>query len=254
MNKEVEMNINKVNTLTFDMFGTILDLAGSMIPYLNEFLNNTNSDVSGDQIWDTWRDRQRIEQYQDNILMLGHSGYLKTCERALKYSLEKYDISFNEKQIKSIMDGWHYLKPFDDALKSLPELSNKYKLVALSNGEQNYLEHLALNQLKFEFNDIISVQHAGLFKPSPAVYRKAAKMLNKNVEEIMMVASHSFDIIGAKACGYKGAYINRYDLPVEDMNYSPDITVIDFYEFTNFIVKGIIPKSVPKNNEGKIIE
>ena len=70
----------------------------------------------------------------------------------------------------------------------------------------------------------------------------------------MMVASHSFDIIGAKACGYKGAYINRYDLPVEDMNYSPDITVIDFYEFTNFIVRGIIPKSVPKKNEGKIIE
>ena len=49
---------------------------------------------------------------------------------------------------------------FDDALKSLPELSNKYKLVALSNGEQNYLEHLALNQLKFVFNDIFSVQIA----------------------------------------------------------------------------------------------
>ena len=182
MNKEIEMNIN---TLTFDMFGTILDLAGSMIPYLNEFLNNPNSDVTGDQIWDTWRDRQRIEQYQDNILMLGHSGYLKTCERALKYSLEKHGISFNEKQIKNIMDGWYCLKPFEDAVKSLPELSEKYNLVALSNGEQNYLEHLAAKQLKFEFNDIISVENAGLFKPSPAVYRKAANMLNKIVEEIV---------------------------------------------------------------------
>ena len=254
MNNEIEMNIKRINTLTFDMFGTILDLAGSMIPYLNEFLNNINSDIPGEKIWDTWRDRQRIEQYQDNILMLGHSGYLKTCERALKYSLEKYNIPFNGKQINSIMDGWYYLKPFDDALKSLPELSNKYNLVALSNGEQNYLEHLAANQLKFEFNDIISVENAGLFKPSPAVYRKAAKILNKNVDEIMMVASHSFDIIGAKACGYKGAYINRYNLPVEDMNYLPDISVIDFYEFTNLIVRGIIPKSEPKKNEGNIIE
>jgi 2-haloacid dehalogenase len=225
-----------------------------MIPYLNEFLNNLNSDVTGDQIWDTWRDRQRIEQYQDNILMLGHSGYLKTCERALKYSLEKHGISFNEKHITNIMDGWYYLKPFEDAMKSLPELSEKYNLVALSNGEQNYLEHLAAKQLKFEFNDIISVQNAGLFKPSPAVYRKAANMLNKNVEEIMMVASHSFDIIGAKACGYKGAYINRYDLPVEYLNYSPDITVMDFYEFTNFLVRGIIPKSESNKNQGKIIE
>ncbi len=79
-------------------------------------------------------------------------------------------------------------------------------------------------------------------------------MLNKNVEEIMMVASHSFDIIGAKACGYKGAYINRYDLPVEDLNYSPDITVMDFYEFTNFLVRGIIPKSESNKIQGKIIE
>ena len=254
MNKEIQMNINKVDTLTFDMFGTILDLGRSMIPYLNEFLNNSNSDISSDQIWDTWRDRQRIEQYQDNILMLGHSGYLKTCERALKYSLKKYEISFNETQIKTIMDGWYYLKPFEDALKCLPKLATKYNLVALSNGEQNYLEHLAANQLKFEFSDIISVQKVGLFKPSPSVYRKAAGILNKSVEEIMMVASHSFDIIGAKACGYQGAYINRYNLPVEDLNYSPDITVIDFYEFTNFMIKGIIPKSETSINEGEIIE
>ena len=76
----------------------------------------------------------------------------------------------------------------------------------------------------------------------------------KNVEEIMMVASHSFDIIGAKACGYKGAYINRYNLPVEDLNYLPDITVMDFYEFTNFLVRGIIPKTESNKNQGKIIE
>ena len=70
----------------------------------------------------------------------------------------------------------------------------------------------------------------------------------------MMVASHSFDIIGAKACGYKGAYINRYDLPVEDLNYLHDITVMDFYDFTNFLVRGIIRKSESNKNQGKIIE
>ena len=31
----------------------------------------------------------------------------------------------------------------------------------------------------------------------------------------MMVASHSFDIMGARACGYRGAYVNRYGLPME---------------------------------------
>jgi 2-haloacid dehalogenase len=49
-------------------------------------------------------------------------------------------------------------------------------------------------------------------------------------DEIMMVSSNSFDVVGARACGYRGAYVNRYALPYEDMPYRPDITVKDFTE------------------------
>ncbi len=45
----------------------------------------------------------------------------------------------------------------------------------------------------------------------------------------MMVASHSFDVLGARASGYRGAYINRYHLPYDESDYQPDITVDNFY-------------------------
>ena len=87
------MNKN-IKILTFDIFGTLLNLKDSMIPYLESNLQISDSETLVTDIWNTWRDRQRIEQYQDNILMLGHSGYLKTCEIALKYTLEKHKISY----------------------------------------------------------------------------------------------------------------------------------------------------------------
>jgi len=31
----------------------------------------------------------------------------------------------------------------------------------------------------------------------------------------MVVASHAFDIMGARACVYRGSYVNRYRLPYE---------------------------------------
>ena len=74
----VSTDLDSVTTLTFDIFGTVLDLAGSLIPPLDLLLSNCTApaSITGEKVWAQWRLRQRIEQYQDNMLMLGHSGYL----------------------------------------------------------------------------------------------------------------------------------------------------------------------------------
>jgi 2-haloacid dehalogenase len=51
----------------------------------------------------------------------------------------------------------------------------------------------------------------------------------------MMVSSNSFDVLGARACGYRGVYVNRYGLPYEDTPYRPDLTVKDFRELEQAI-------------------
>ena len=50
-----------------------------------------------------------------------------------------------------------------------------------------------------------------------------------------MVSANSFDVVGARACGFRGAYINRYDLPDEDSPYRADITIADFTELAEAI-------------------
>ena len=222
--------IKKVNTLTFDIFGTVLDLAGSLIPPLNQLLKkcDTPENITGDDVWAIWRQRQRIEQYQDNLLMLGHSGYLPVKRRALLYTLRTLKINFTYEQIDEFMDAYNFLSPFKDAIDGLNQLSEKFNLVILSNGEQNYLDYLAKNRIEMDFHSILSAQSVGQFKPHPSVYRYACRSLNLEPGNIMMVASHSFDILGARHSGFRGAYVNRYDLPYDESEYKPDLISNDF--------------------------
>lgn len=122
------------------------------------------------------------------------------------------------------------LSPFEDAMEGLRKIRGHFRLVALSNGEQWLIDHLVEKRMPAIFDKTISVQEAGVFKPHPAVYRTASRLLDVEPEEIMMVSSHSFDVLGARACGYYAAYVNRYELPREETPHQPNMEVADFIQ------------------------
>ena len=222
-----------IKALAFDLFGTVLDLGGSLTPHIARFLEQRNSRAEAAAFWDQYRRRQRIEQYQDSLLMLGHSGYLETARRAFVYTLGLNGIEATRDEVDGFMQAWQELSAFPDVLPALPRLASGYQLVALSNGDAPFLDHLVKNRIGYEFSHVISVDIAGVFKPHPAVYRSASAVMGLEPGEIMMVSSNSFDVMGARACGYRGAYVDRYGLPYEDTPHRPDITVADFAQLAD---------------------
>ena len=230
-------NFAKTKALTFDLFGTILDLGGSLTPLIRESLDARDVvDVSAAEFWEQWRYRQRIEQYQDTIMMLGHSGYLETVRRALHYTLGRNGIDASPDTVQEFMRGWQQLSPFPEVLSALARLQSRYQLVVLSNGDPEFLDHLVTERVAWDFDAVISVTSVGAFKPHPAVYRGAAGKLGLEVNECLMVSANSFDIMGARACGYRGAFVNRYNLPYEDTQFQPDVTVNDFTELADALL------------------
>ncbi|MEX0761986.1 MAG: haloacid dehalogenase type II [Dehalococcoidia bacterium] len=220
--------LERCKALTFDLFGTVLDLGGSLTPFIARFLEQKGSGKDASQVWAQWRHRQRIEQYQDTIIGMGHSGYLETARRAFVYVLRLNGIKSTPAEVDKFMEAWQELSPFPDCMDALERMKSRYKLVALSNGNPWFLDHLVKNRIRFDFDEVISVEVAGAFKPHPGVYRRAAGILKMEVGELLMVSSNSFDVMGARTCGYRGAYVNRYSLPYEDTPYEPDLTVPDF--------------------------
>lgn len=235
--RELMSNYATVQALTFDLFGTILDLGGSLTPPLVPFLQAKGATITADGFWAQWRDRQRIEQYQDTLLMLGHSGYLETARRAFVYTLRRNKIDATADEVAMFMLNWQQLVPFPDVMPALERLQVRYKLVALSNGEPDFLQHLADNRIRWRFDAIFSVNQVGAFKPHPAVYRGAALYLGLEANQCLMVSSNAFDAVGARACGYRAIYVNRYGLPVEDHPCQPDQIVQDFTQLADALLE-----------------
>lgn len=230
--------LSGVRVLTFDIFGTVLDLSGSLVPALRGFFAASGKAADAEAFWTDWRLRQRLEQHQDTILMLGHRGYLDSARRAVMHTLRRHAIDCDESEVTKLLRTFFRLRPFDDAQKGLLRLAERYRLVALSNGDRHLLEHLVDSSIEADFHRSLSVDRVGRFKPHPSVYRMAAADLGCEPGEIMMVASHAFDILGARACGYRGAYVNRYRLPYEESDLRPDLEVSDFGELADVLVGG----------------
>jgi 2-haloacid dehalogenase len=225
--------LGQVTTLTFDVFGTILDLGGSHMPRLASFLRSKKTSLTAAELWERWRSRQRIEQFQDNLFCTGHFGYLDSSRRALLYTLRASKLSFDDGDIRDIMEGWNELLPFPDVAEGLTQLGRRFKLVVLSNGEHEYLASVVKNRIGYQFDHEISVDEVGVFKPSPQVYRYAARILHAEPQQLMMVSAHSFDAVGARASGYRAAYVNRYGLPFDETPYRFDVEASDFLDLAD---------------------
>ena len=222
--------------LTFDLFGTILDLGGSLRPAIVELLEIEAPTRSPDAFWDQWRTRQRLEQYQDTIMMLGHAGYLETVRRALHYVFRWNEMEPTEQRVQALMSAWQGLSPFPEVVPALKRLHERYRLVVLSNGDPQYLSHLVENRVQFPFDDVISATGNGAFKPHPGVYRRAAHLLDLEVNQCLMVSANAFDCVGARACGFQAVYVDRYKMPVEDSPFQPAQTVADFTELADALL------------------
>ena len=98
----------------------------------------------------------------------------------------------------------------------------------LSNGAPRMLEAVvAKNRLGERLRAVISVDEVGIFKPAPVVYALGPARLGLPRDAIGFVSSNGWDVAGAKAFGFRVAWVNRQGAPVEELGVTPDLEVRD---------------------------
>jgi 2-haloacid dehalogenase len=105
----------------------------------------------------------------------------------------------------------------------------------LPNGDPDMLE-TAKKYHKVPFDWVISVAEANSFKPHVATYTKAAEIVGLWMDQVLFIANHAFDVIGAKSAGMRTAFINRRERPFERTPHQPDITVRTMQDLADAIV------------------
>ena len=89
---------------------------------------------------------------------------------------------------------------------------------------------------KIPFDKVISVAEANSFKPHVATYKKAAEIMGLSLDQVLFVANHAFDCIGAKSAGMRTAFIDRRGRPFGMTPHQPDILVPTMKDLADAIV------------------
>ena len=58
---------------------------------------------------------------------------------------------------------------------------------------------------------VLSAELSGHYKPDPEVYTSAADLLGFRPDQVLMVAAHKSDLLGAQRAGLRTAYVPRPD-------------------------------------------
>ena len=69
-----------------------------------------------------------------------------------------------------------------------------------------------------------------------ATYTKAAELVGVAMDEVLFVANHAFDCIGAKAAGMHTAFIDRRQRPFGQTPHQPDIRVRTMQDLADAMV------------------
>ena len=221
-----------IKVCMFDQYGTVVDMQSGLTEMAAPFLKRKG--WTGDpHSFVTWWRRVHFENSMiDALLQREHTSYREIGHRSVAFVLERAGIPYSMEEVRFLVSAIEKLRPFREVPEALARLHNRYRLVVLSNGDPDMLE-AARPHHGIVFDRLISVAEAGAFKPHVATYTKAAELIGTPMDQILFVANHAFDCIGAKSAGMRTAFIDRRQRPFGMTPHQPDILVRSMTELAD---------------------
>lgn len=227
--------MRKIQVLTFDQYGTIVDMQDGLVEFVTPFLTSKSWDGDPNRFVTWWRRTHFENSMIDSLCDRGHTSYREIGHRAVAYTMERAGIEFSDKEMRTLVSAIERLRPFPEVPAALGRLAERYPLAIFSNGDRDMLE-AAKPYIDFPFDHTISVEDAGCFKPHHRSYETACEKLGVAPDQVMHVANHAFDCIGAKAAGMQATFIDRRDRPFGRTEHTPDLVVKSMTELADRLV------------------
>ena len=218
----------------FDAYGTLFDVYSVGLAAEQLFPGH------GQALSVLWRDKQ-IE-YTRLVTTSNHGAHYQPfwalTRAALVYAIKRivapagqtwaggqFDINFGA-QVERLMNQYRSLSAFPENKEVLSALKAKGIATGiLSNGDAAMLK-LAVKSAGLDglLDHVISVDTIRKYKTHPEAYALGEQATGLKASQIAFVSSNSWDALAATWYGYQTLWVNRYQLPFEELGTQPTRT------------------------------
>lgn len=212
--------------IVFDAYGTLFDVDAAARRVAAE-PGRAGFAAVWPRVSADWR-RKQLEYTWLRAITGAHADFWRVTCDALDWALEASGMAEHDLRDRLLALYWE-LDAFPEAAEALDALrAEGYATAILSNGTPELIEAAVRHSgLAGRFDALLSVEAAGVYKPSPRVYDLAPAHFDCAPGEILFVSSNGWDACSAAHYGFRTVWVNRGRAPMERLAAVPDHEVSD---------------------------
>ena len=211
--------MEKPRAVLFDAYGTLFDV------YSVGLLADQLFPGQGSALGVLWRDKQ-IEYTRLVTTSNGGSHYQpfwQLTRAALRYACKRLALQLTPASEERLMNQYRHLSAFPENKEVLAALKGRGVVTGiLSNGDPEMLG-IAVRSAGLEglLDHVLSVDAVRKYKTHPDAYALGPQATGLDARQIAFVSCNAWDALAATWFGYRTLWVNRYQLPFEELGTQP---------------------------------
>ena len=224
--------MDKPKAVLFDAYGTLFDV------YSVGLLAEQLFPGQGAALGVLWRDKQ-IEYTR--LVTTSNDGehyrpFWELTRAGLRYACKRLALELTPEREDKLMNQYRHLSAFPENKEVLAALKARGVVTGiLSNGDPEMLG-IAVRSAGLDglLDHVVSVDSVRKYKTHPAAYALGTAATGLDARQIAFVSCNAWDALAATWFGYRTLWVNRYQLPFEELGTQPTRTGASLRDVLSF--------------------
>jgi 2-haloacid dehalogenase len=197
------LDFSRFEILTFDCYGTLINWEEGILRCMHRILVAHGKDTDDATILQLFGDFEaRAEQGP-------YRRYREVLQLVVREFGKQLTFVPTDEEIQSLPESLRDWRSWPDTVNALRELRKRFRLAIISNVDDD-LFATTQPQLEVKFDQIITAQQAGAYKPSLKIFELALSRIGVPVRRILHVGQSIYhDIVPAQSLGLSTVWVNR---------------------------------------------
>ena len=164
------MDFQQFSAISFDCYGTLIDWEAGILPILRALLASRGQSLPDAEILELYG------EFEAQAESGPYQSYRAVLQSVVRSFADRFHFDASASEVRSLADSVHAWPPFPDTVAALRQLQKRYKLVIISNIDDD-LFAATRKHLEVEFDAVITAEQARSYKPSLNNFQMALRTL-----------------------------------------------------------------------------
>jgi len=197
------MDFSSFSAISFDCYGTLIDWEAGILPVLRTLQSGHGVNFDDAKLLELYGEFEAEEEAGP------YRSYREVLHGVVQRFAERIGGRPQAHEMGLLAESVPSWPPFPDTVEALRRLKTRYKLVVISNIDDD-LFAVTRKLLGVEFDPVITAQQARSYKPSLNNFQLALKTLQLPPARLLHAAQSIYhDVVPASSLGISTVWVNR---------------------------------------------